>query len=194
MMNTSLAGIDELLRLHPPTHPALVEVMVRDYRVAVYRLALSLLADPDDAEDATQETFIKAARYLARYRAGTNFRAWIFKITVNTCRSLLRKRTARANLQRVLNMRTTQSGSQVEPEQLATQRDARTQLWDLVGRLPEKQRLALILHQGHDLPIAEVAQITGANPKTVYSRLYAAYQALRGMIQQSVHLNLFENE
>jgi hypothetical protein len=94
MMNTSLAGIDELLRLHPPTHPVLVEVMVRDYRVAVYRLALSLLADPDDAEDATQETFIKAARYLARYRAGTNFRAWIFKITVNTCRSLLRKRAA----------------------------------------------------------------------------------------------------
>jgi RNA polymerase sigma factor (sigma-70 family) len=104
MMNTSLAGIDELLRLHPPTHPVLVEVMVRDYRVAVYRLALSLLADPDDAEDATQETFIKAARYLARYRAGTNFRAWIFQITVNTCRSLLRKRAARANLQRMLNM------------------------------------------------------------------------------------------
>jgi len=64
-----MAGIDELLRLHPPTHPVLVEVMVRDYRVAVFRLALSLLADPDDAEDATQETFIKAARYLARYRA-----------------------------------------------------------------------------------------------------------------------------
>jgi RNA polymerase sigma factor (sigma-70 family) len=194
MMNTSLAGIDELLRLHPPTHPVLVEVMVRDYRVAVYRLALSLLADPDDAEDATQETFIKAARYLARYRAGTNFRAWIFQIAVNTCRSLLRKRAARANLQRMLNMGITQSGSQVGPEQLATQRDARTQLWDLVGRLPEKQRLVLILHQGHDLPIAEVAQITGTNPKTVYSRLYAAYQALRGMIQQSVHLSLFENE
>jgi RNA polymerase sigma factor (sigma-70 family) len=194
MMNASLGGIDELLRRHPPTHPALVEAMVRDYRAAVYRLALSLLADPDDAEDATQETFIKAARNLARYRAGTNFRAWIFQITVNTCRSSLRKRAARANLDRILHLRASQAVGPSEPESVVDQRAAQTQLWDLVGRLPEKQRLALILHLGHDLPIAEVAQITGTNPKTVYSRLYAAYQMLRGLIQQSGNQNLFDSE
>jgi RNA polymerase sigma-70 factor (ECF subfamily) len=168
--------------------------MVADYRAQVFRLALSILDQPDDAEDATQDTFIQAARSLHRYQPGTNFRAWILRITVNTCRSLIRKRLARANLRRILGAQQALTGRPAGPEALAAERLAHSQLWDLVDCLPEKQRLVVILHLAHDLPVAEVAQILGASPKTVYSRLYAAYRRLRGEIHRAGGSILLENE
>ena len=184
-MSDTPGRIDELLSRHPPSHPSLVETMVADYHAQVYRVALSILDQPDDAEDAAQDTFIQAARSLHRYRPGTNFRAWILRITVNTCRSMLRKRLARANLRRILGAQQALADRPAGPEAQAVERLAQSQLWDLVARLPEKQRMVVILHLAHDLPVGEVAQITGANPQTVYSRLYAAYRRLRGEIQRS---------
>lgn len=187
-----LTEIDRLLAVHSPAHPAVVEAMVRIYRNAVYRLALSILDDADEAEDATQETFIKAAQNLGRYTTGTNFRAWIFQIDVNTCRSLLRKRAARANLNRLLHWQARLTSNPPEPEQVLDQKRRENRLWDLVAKLPEKQRMVVILHLGHDLPVAEVAQVLETTPKTIYSRLYAAYAALKALISQTGNHELYE--
>ena len=193
-MDNHQSGIDELLRRRHPSDPYVIEEMVRAYRIQVYRLALSILDHPDEADDATQDALIRAATHLDRYQVGTNFRAWIFTIAVNTCRGYLRKKAARANLNKILISLGSLVSRPVNPEAKAVQHETRTQLWDLVEKLPEKQRLAVILHLAHGLSVAEVAQILSIKPKTVYSRLYAAFRSLRRQLQLSGDYRLVEGK
>jgi RNA polymerase sigma-70 factor (ECF subfamily) len=193
-MDNHQSGIDELLRRRHPSDPYVIEEMVRAYRIQVYRLALSILDHPDEADDATQDALIRAATHLDRYQVGTNFRAWIFTIAVNTCRGYLRKKAARANMHKILISLGSLVSRPVDPEAKAVQHETRTQLWDLVEKLPEKQRLAVILHLAHGLSVAEVAQILSIKPKTVYSRLYAAFRSLRRQLQLSGDYRLVEGK
>ena len=193
-MDNHQSSIDELLRRRHPSDPYVIEMMVRAYRIPVYRLALSILGHPDDADDATQDALIRAAAHLDSYQVGTNFRAWIFTITVNTCRGDLRKKAARANMRKILISLGSLVSRPVNPEAKVVQNETRTQLWDLVEKLPEKQRLAVILHLAHGLSVAEVAQILSIKPKTVYSRLYAAFRSLRRQLQLSGDYRLVEGK
>ncbi|GAH46389.1 unnamed protein product [marine sediment metagenome] len=193
-MDNHQSGIDELLRRRHPSDPYVIEEMVRAYRIQVYRLALSILDHLDEADDATQDALIRAATHLDRYQVGTNFRAWIFTIAVNTCRGYLRKKAARANMHKILISLGSLVSRPVDPEAKAVQHETRTQLLDLVEKLPEKQRLAVILHLAHGLSVAEVAQILSIKPKTVYSRLYAAFRSLRRQLQLSGDYRLVEGK
>ena len=193
-MDNHQSGIDELLRRRHPSDPYVIEEMVRAYRIQVYRLALSILDHPDEADDATQDALIRAAAHLDSYQVGTNLRAWIFIIAVNTCRGYLRKRAARANLNKILISLASLVSRPIDPVAKVVQNETRTQLWDLVEKLPEKQRLAIILHLAHGLSVTEVAQILRTKPKTVYSRLYGAYRRLRHQLQLSGDYWLIEDE
>lgn len=193
-MDNHQSGIDELLRRRHPSDPYVIEEMVRAYRIQVYRLALSILDHPDEADDATQDALIRAATHLDRYQVGTNFRAWIFTIAVNTCRGYLRKKVARTNLNKILISLGSLVSRPVNPEAKVVHNETRTHLWDLVEKLPEKQRLAVILHLAHGLSVAEVAQILSIKPKTVYSRLYAAFRSLRRQLQLSGDYWLIEDK
>jgi RNA polymerase sigma-70 factor (ECF subfamily) len=193
-MDNHQSGIDELLRRRHPSDPYVIEEMVRAYRIQVYRLALSILDHPDEADDATQDALIRAATYLNRYQVGTNFRAWIFTIAVNTCRGYLRKKAARANLNKILISLGSLVSRPVNPEAKVVHNETRTHLWDLVEKLPEKQRLAVILHLAHGLSVTEVAQILKIKPKTVYSRLYKSYRNLRRQLQLSGDYWLIEDK
>jgi RNA polymerase sigma-70 factor (ECF subfamily) len=184
-MNTQRSTIDELLERFLPSNPLVIETVVQVYRAPIYRLALSILDHPDEAEDATQETFIHVAAHLDRYQVGSDFRAWLFTITVNICRGFLRKRAARRRLQQALAALGSITGSSGGMETRLVQEQTQHEIWDLVNRLPEKQRLVMILRLAHDLSIAEIAQILDIPPKTVYSRLYDAFRNLRGQMARS---------
>ena len=184
-MNPQHSTIDELLERFPPSNPLVIEAVVRIYRAPVYRLALSILDHPDEAEDATQETFIQVAAHLDRYQVGSDFRAWLYTITVNLCRGYLRKRAAQARLQQALAALGSLIGSSGGMETRLVQEQTENEIWDLVDQLPEKQRMVVILRLAHDLSIAEIAQILDISPKTVYSRLYDAFRNLRGQMARS---------
>lgn len=178
-MDATRSDVDNLLRYHASDDPAVIEAMVQDYRAQVYRLALSITNDVQEAEDATQDTFIRAAFSLDRYQVGTNFRAWLLTIAVNTCRGYLRKRAARETLNRVLAAILATTSSQTGPEAAAVRNETHAKVWDLVDRLGEKHRLVVILRIAHGLSVQEISQILEIKEKTVYSRLYDAIQKLR---------------
>lgn len=193
-MSISRGGIDELLRQRQASDPEVVEAMVQIYRAPVYRLALSILENSDDAEDAVQDAFIRATAHLERYQVGTNFKAWLFTITINTCRGYLRKRALQQRLQQVLGPLQALTGHPSKPEARLEQNEAQEKLWDVVAQLPEKQRLVILLRQGHDLSIDQIAQILETNPKTVYSRLYDGYRNLRSRLKRSGDYGWLEEE
>src|SRR5215212_5545391 len=79
-----------------------IENFLQTYQQDVYRLALSILDDPGEADDATQEALLAALRSLDSFRGASSLKTWLYSITVNICRTRLQRHKRRENLIEVL--------------------------------------------------------------------------------------------
>lgn len=168
----------------PGSTDAAAYAFVQAYLPEVYRLARSILDDAAEADEATQETFIAAWRALDSYRGEASQKTWLFSIAINVCRKRLRRLKSRDGLVRTLQSLFRASGaSSTHPEELLIRREARSALWQAVDGLSEKLRLPILLHYGHGLSVAEIAEIIDVPQGTVLSRLYNARERLRVALQ-----------
>ncbi|MGD8626433.1 MAG: sigma-70 family RNA polymerase sigma factor [Anaerolineae bacterium] len=157
--------------------------LVREHQAAAFRLAYLLVGDADDAEDVTQEAFIRAYRALDGFDLERPFRPWLLGIVRNLAsnwrRSLGRYLAAlrRLGRERAIEPRTAPSHDPVREE------EARA-LWRAVRRLKEADQVVIYLRYFLDLPVAETAQILGVAPGTVKSRLHRALRRLRAVVGQ----------
>lgn len=154
-----------------------IETLVRAHQDDVYRLALSILNEAAEADEATQETFIAALNALSTYRGEAAFSTWLYTITLNICRGRLRKRKTRERLAQMLKAILPFATS--HPEEIAIRRDSDARLWQAIQALSEKLRLPIILRYYHDLSIAEIAIILEIKENTVRTRLFNAREQLR---------------
>jgi RNA polymerase sigma factor (sigma-70 family) len=181
-MITSMGNFEHLLENTSPIDQQVGEALVREYYDPVYRLACSILNDPAEADDATQTTFIRAYQALDQYKTGSNFRAWLFTITVNTCRDLLRRQIARRRLSQSIQAVLHLGEQALSPEDTTIQNEHHQVLWRAVQELDEKHRLPVILRFVHSLPVSEIAQVLNTNEGTVHSRLHYAIRKLQARI------------
>ena len=139
---------------------AAIQALVQTYQQEVFRLALSILDDPGEAEEATQDVFISALNALDKYRGEATFKTWLFSITINVCRRWWRKRQNRERLNQALQSIFRLAGvGPTHPEEILIRREAKAELWEAVAGLGEKHRLPLILFYEHELPVAEIAKV-----------------------------------
>lgn len=161
-----------------------VETLVSQYQKTTYRLALSILEDPSEAEEAAQDALMAALSALDSYRGESSFNTWLHAITVNVCRSRLRKRQTRDRLRNTMQAIFHTSGERTShPEEAVLQNESDRVLWKVVHSLGEKHRLPVILRYYHDCTVAEIAQILNINEGTVHSRLSIARDRLRAMLE-----------
>lgn len=161
-----------------------IEKMVRTYQRDVYRLALSILDDPDEAEDGTQETFLAALRAIESFRGDAAFKTWLFSITINVCRSRLRRGKNRGQLQQILQSLFHLRGEVEHPETTAMLDESDAELWNAIRTLDEKHRIPIVLRYYHDLPIADIATMLNIPSGTVHSRLNHAREKLRVLLKE----------
>jgi RNA polymerase sigma-70 factor (ECF subfamily) len=161
-----------------------IEKMVHTYQRDVYRLALSILDNPDEAEDGTQETFLAALRALSSFREDAVFKTWLFSIAINVCRSRLQRRKTRGRLQQILQSLFHLRGEIEHPEAATMQNETDAELWSAIRSLDEKHRIPLVLRYYHDLPIADIAAMLNIPPGTVHSRLNHAREKLRALLKE----------
>jgi len=159
-----------------------IERLVQTYHGDVYRLALSILDDSDDADDATQEVFVAALRALESFRGNASFKTWLFSITINVCRTRLQRHKRRGQLQQILQSLFGQN--QAHPEHEAIQSESDSQLWQAIHTLDDKHRIAVILRYYHDLSVAEIAETLEVPVGTVHSRLNHARERLRALLKE----------
>jgi RNA polymerase sigma-70 factor (ECF subfamily) len=157
--------------------PLAIERLVQTHQQDVYRLALSILDDPDEADDATQEVFLAALRSLDSFRGDSSIKTWLFSITINVCRSWLRRNKSRTKLSQVLQ--SLFRSEQDHPESEAVRNETDSKLWQAIQTLDEKHRIPIILRYYHDLPVNEIAEMLGIPAGTVHSRLNHARERLR---------------
>ena len=161
-----------------------VSWLVKDNQAAIFRLGLSILDDPAEADEATQETFLAALRNLGSYRGSASPRTWLFAIAINVCRGRLRRRRSWQRVQAVLLGALLGGDDQsAQPEAVSAQHEQADMVWRAVQGLGEKHRLPVILRYYHDLPVAEIASALGISEGTVHSRLSIARERLRGALQ-----------
>jgi len=166
-------------RVHHVREATDIESLVAGYSTYVRRLALSILGEPGEVDDAVQETFLAAYRNLERYRGEASPKTWLTSIAVNVCRGRLRKHKVKQSLQNALEALHILAPQEATPEQKAVQDEAGRRLWHAVDSLDEKHRLVVALRYVHDLSIAEIAASLNINEGTVHSRLHYARHRLR---------------
>ena len=161
-----------------------VEILVSKYQKPTYRLALSILEDPFEAGEAAQDALLAALGALDSYRGEASFNTWLHTITVNVCRSRLRKRQTWDRLKNTLQA-IFRTGGEIPPppEEVVIHDESDATLWREVHMLDEKHRLPVILRYYHDCSIAEIAQILNVNEGTIHSRLSIARDRLRSILE-----------
>jgi RNA polymerase sigma-70 factor (ECF subfamily) len=160
-----------------------VEQLVSTHRPRVYRLALSILDDAAEADEAAQDALLTALNALDSYRGEAAFSTWLYTITLNVCRARLRKRQTAERLLRTLKTVFWPLGDRSRlPEDDAILNETGADVWRAVNELDEKHRLPVILRYYHDFSTDEIAQMLKINEGTVRSRLHTAREQLRGRL------------
>jgi len=144
------------------------EELVRRYQTSIYRVALRMLGSRADAQDAVQETFVRAWRGLPRFRHESAISTWLYRIV-----------TRRA-LDRIASRRSTGTLDEVEveagpdPAQAAEHQERFRAVRQAIAKLPPEQRAALVLREFEGLSYQEVAQVLGASVPAIKTRIHRA--------------------
>jgi RNA polymerase sigma-70 factor (ECF subfamily) len=162
---------------------AAIENFVRTYQHDIYRLALSILDDPGEAEDATQEALLSALRSLDSFHGTSSLKTWLYSITINLCRNRLQRHKRHERLTKilgdVLRVRSTPS-----VEENAIQHESDEALWRMIHSMDEKHRIPVVLRYYLDLSVVEIAHILQIPEGTVHSRLNHARKQLHAILKE----------
>jgi RNA polymerase sigma-70 factor (ECF subfamily) len=155
-----------------------LELVVREHARLVYRIAYAALRNHHDAEDATQETFLRVLRYRQKLAEVRELRTWLARIAWRV--ALGRKSKARElALDDVVEMVSDVSSAGATAEQIAQGSELGRVLHDLIAALPGKLRDPLTLSTLEELTPAEIAEVLGTKEAAVRSRIFRARQILR---------------
>jgi RNA polymerase sigma-70 factor, ECF subfamily len=155
---------------------------------ALYRTALRMTRNPQDAEDLVQETMLRAFRFLDRFEPGTNLRAWLFKILTNTYINRYRKASSEPrvdslddseelSLYRYLDNEAASRGGSVEAQVL--DRFAEQDIKTAIEALPPQYRITVLLADVEGFSYNDIAEITNVKKGTVMSRLFRGRRLLQ---------------
>lgn len=165
-----------------------IEALVREHSRLVYRIAYAVLRRHHDAEDATQETFVRVWRYRAKLVAVDDAKTWLARIAwrVAVDRSRQRGRTNEIPLEEPDKpaMEIVSSDATADERLQSSQTGAK--LERLIAALPEKLRQPLILSTVEEMSPREVAATLGINEAAVRSRVFRARQLLREKLEREI--------
>jgi len=165
--------------------------LVERHQRIVYAICLRLLRDHDLADDATQDTFIRAYTALNQFD-GPTFRPWLLRIATNRSYDLLRhhQRRPAESLDAALaegDPEWSADAAVDDPERTAGRHELGRRLEAALATLPEDQRLVVLLHDVHGYQYDEIADITRVTLGTVKSRLSRARARLRDVLRRDPH-------
>ncbi len=167
---------ERLIRAAQKGDRAAVAELVEHYWYRLYRWLYRMTHDRHAAEDLTQETFLKAFAGLNRFRAGTNFAAWLFRIAHNNFANGRRKARPRETLPDDL---TAKGG---DPFEEAQSREGLRELARALERVPEEFRSALLLRAEQGMSFREIADVLDLTEETARWRVFKARQKLLALL------------
>jgi RNA polymerase sigma-70 factor, ECF subfamily len=156
--------------------------LIQGQQTYVYSIAMSLMHNPADAADMTQDAFIRLIRSLGTYRGETRFTTWLYRLVTNICLDGLRRRgrpvesldattSADGDDGRGLGERLVDADRWAQPDEQVSFKESAQEVRAALARLPAPQRLALTLHYFEDMRYEEIAAVMGLPLNTVKSHI-----------------------
>ena len=158
---------------------AFEQIVLRHERL-VLTLAWRLLGSMEDAQDAAQEVFLRAFRFLHRFDSRRRFEPWLIRMTVNVCRDIGRKKQQYPTV--AFDFERLRAGG--DPHSELSSEEQRQSLYAALAELPQKEKSAVVLRDIEGFSTAEVAEILGSSEATVRSQISTARIKIRKAIQR----------
>jgi RNA polymerase sigma-70 factor (ECF subfamily) len=190
-MGPAVAKSDEelMLRLRAGEEEAF-DVLVGKYRAPVIHFLYRLVHRREPAEDLAQEVFLRVYRARKSYRPTAKFSTWLFRIATNVALNALRDGRMRHERETsidadagVMPLAERLPDAMATAEQALVERERRAAIRRAVDALPEKQRLAVLLHKYQEMDYAEIAEVLEISESALKSLLFRAYETLRARLR-----------
>jgi RNA polymerase sigma-70 factor, ECF subfamily len=159
---------------------AAFEQLVNRHYPTVYRVSYKWCGVKEDAEDITQEVFVKLARKLRMFGRRSSFSTWLYRVTINTAKDFIRKHHTKRRYDAAFEQ-DAGNPSQVSEEALEAGR-----LYRLLDQLPEKQKASILLVFAEGRNHKEAAEILGCSETTVSWRIFQARKKLKTFIGREI--------
>jgi RNA polymerase sigma-70 factor (ECF subfamily) len=182
----------EVVRACQRGESAALDALVRATYADVYALCRRMLANPEEAADATQEVYVRVMRSVLGFRGESTFGTWLHRVTVNVCLTALRRRTKAREAGMVASgkpfgvpgdLRSERlAADDAGPEEWAERRDLAARCEAAVQQLPEDARTVVVLRDIEGLSTGEVANLLGVTENVVKTRLCRAHAKLRRLV------------
>jgi len=152
--------------------------IVHRWQGALVTLAFRFCRDRDEAEEMAQKAFVRAYQTLRQWRADAPFRSWLFALAANVYRSEMRRRRGP-----VVSLDTLRDVSEVRPDaEQGARTDREALVRNMVSKLPDKYRDALVLFYFHQMDVKEASRSLGLAEGTLKARLHRGRELLRGRL------------
>ena len=163
--------------------------LIRPYEKRVFVLAFMILRNEADAEDAAQDAFLKAFKYLAQFRAESRFSTWLIQVAINEAR--LRQRKSHLEIMRPIEDQENEDGTYTPrdfadwreiPSEALERKEIREKLIAALGSLAQKYREVFVLRDVEHMSIEDTAEALGISAGAVKTRLLRARLMLRDLL------------
>lgn len=167
------------------------EDLVNRYEGKVYRLAMRMLRNQQDAEDALQETFLQVYRGLKNFEGRSSFSTWLFRLATNVCLMKIRHKGIEPPqllpLEEYLPQHEEGQHPPLQdwpdlPDEILLNKESREKMMEALEKLPPEYRAVFVLRDLEGLSNAQTAEAIGISVPAVKSRLHRARLALRGLL------------
>ncbi|MDY0779773.1 sigma-70 family RNA polymerase sigma factor [Tenacibaculum sp. IB213877] len=174
--------IDKVLKGDTNAYAFLVE----KYKVMVYSLAVKMLNNKEEAEEVSQDTFVKAYKNLAKFEGKSKFSTWLYKITYRNCLDAIKKNSVRYTITDI-NEITFNQIQATETILDGIERDERSKIInDCLQKLPEEERTILWLFYYQELSLKEIIEVTELSEANVKVKLHRARKHLLTIVKKNV--------
>jgi RNA polymerase sigma-70 factor (ECF subfamily) len=160
--------------------------LYNEHSRAIYYLALRLLSDPEKAEDATHDVFLKAFRNMHRFRGESSWRTWLYRIAINHCRNLQQSWNDRHMFTNVDEaVWETAPAPTDSPLRVLETKELGVRIQKALDGLPAEYRLLLLLVADEQLSYEQMATLTAQSSDAVRGKLHRARKAFAVLFQQT---------
>jgi RNA polymerase sigma-70 factor (ECF subfamily) len=168
---------EELLRRYLDGSERAFSHLLKRHEDRIFGLALRMLGERSDALDATQDAFVSAFRQAHAFRGDSSFGTWLYRIAINSCKDLLRKKSRWGDPTEDVG------ADRPSAEDVEGSAALRLDLAEALSRLPEEFRDPVVMHDLGGIPYEEIATTTRTNIGTVKSRISRGRKRLAELLE-----------
>lgn len=166
--------------------PSQFAALYTEHSRAIYYLALRFLGDPEKAEDATHDVFLKAFRKMDQFRGEASWRTWLYRIAINHCRNLQQSWHNRHVFTNADDAVWENAAARTDsPLRVLETKELGQRIQKTLDALPEEYRLLLLLVADEEMSYEEVGELTGQSSDAVRGKLHRARKAFAVLFEKS---------